>query len=107
MKKICLLLVMVFILTGCAANKPNLGETIIGTWVDQSGYEIQFFKDGKGFIPGVAGKIPDTNFQYSVKDAGHIIFDIEQSKITVGIEIEGETLTWKDDIGEVIYHRKK
>ena len=107
MKKICLLLIMVFILFGCSTNKPNLGETIIGTWVDQSSYEIQFFKDGKGFIPGVPGKIPDTSFEYSTLDENHITFNLEQSKITVEIRVEGDTLTWKDEIGEVVYHRKK
>jgi hypothetical protein len=107
MKKYILLLLVALFLFGCSASKPSLEKAIIGTWVDASGYEIQFFSGGKGFIPGVPDKIPDSDFIYSIVDENHITLDIQETKQTLEIRIEGDTLTWKDDLGEVIYKRTK
>ncbi|HEX7555620.1 MAG TPA: hypothetical protein VF338_03270 [Leptolinea sp.] len=107
MKKYCLFLIMAFILFGCSVQKPTLEKAIIGKWVDKTGYEIHFFTGGKGFIPGVPEKIPDSNFQYSIVDENHISIEIEDTKQTLETKIEGDNLTLKYGQEDVIYKRIK
>jgi hypothetical protein len=107
MKKYCLILIMALILIGCNAAKPSLDKAIIGKWVDKSGYEIHFFEGGKGFIPGVAEKIPDSNFQYSIPDENHVTIDIEGTSQTLESRVDGDNLTLKYDQEDVVYTRIK
>jgi hypothetical protein len=108
MKRILLFLVMVLlVLTACAQAKKSLGDDILGTWKDKDGYTIQFKSGGSGFIPGVAGSIPDTNFLYSIVDDSHVKIELPGQSQTVEIVINGDQLTWKDDLGEVAYTRVK
>jgi hypothetical protein len=106
MRKILIALLLFLLLTGCAPKK-TLDQAIIGTWADSNGYKIQFSSGGKGFIPGVAGKIPDSDFAYAIKDEQHINVEMQGIKVTIEIQIKDDTLTWKDSLGEVIYNRVK
>jgi outer membrane lipoprotein-sorting protein len=106
MKRTILLLVLgLLLLTSCAQAKKSLADDIQGTWKDKDGYSIQFKSGGNGFIPGVAGKIPDTTFVYSIVDDSHIKIDFQGTSQTIGIVINGDQLTWKDALGEVVYTR--
>jgi len=104
MKKILIVLVLFLLLTGCA-SKNSLDQAILGTWTDSSGYKIQFFVGGRGFIPGVPGKIPDSDFTYAIIDEQHITLETQGIKVTIEIHIKDDILTWKDSLGEVTYNR--
>ena len=95
------------VLTSCAQAKKSLADDIVGTWKDKDGYTIQFKSGGSGFIPGVAGSIPDSTFVYSIVDDSHIKIDLQGQSQTIEILISGDQLTWKDELGEVIYTRVK
>ncbi len=99
--------IAVLLLTACAQPKKTLSEEILGTWVNKDGYSIQFQAGGSGFIPGVAGKIPDSTFVYYITDESHIEVSFQGKKLPVEITINGDQLTWKDDLGEVAYTRVK
>jgi len=107
MKRFLVFLLCVILLTACAPSKSRLKDAIIGTWTDSQGFSIQFKPNGNGFIPGVEGNIPDTNFAYSILDESHIQVDMQGRTFTIGIRIEDDQLTWKDEIGEVLYKRAK
>lgn len=107
MRKTLIVLLLFLVFTGCTSKKSSLDQSIIGTWVDSSGYKIQFFSGGKGFIPGVPGKIPDSDFVYSIIDEQHINVELQGIKVTIEIQINDNTLTWKDSLGEVTYNRVK
>ena len=73
MKRTILFLVIgLLVFTACAQASKSLGDDILGTWKDKDGYTIQFKSGGTGFIPGVAGSIPDTTFLYSIVDDSHV-----------------------------------
>lgn len=108
MKRILFALtIALLLLTACAQAKKTLSDDILGTWVNKDGYSIEFQTGGSGFIPGVPGKIPDSTFVYSVTDESHIQVVFQGKKYTVEITINGDQLTWKDDLGEVAYTRTK
>jgi hypothetical protein len=108
MKRIFFALIAVLLLlSSCAPAKKTLAAEILGTWVNTNGYSIEFKDGGTGFIPGVPGKIPDSIFTYTVTDDSHINFDLEGSVQTIEIQISGNQLTWKDELGEVAYTRVK
>jgi hypothetical protein len=106
-RTILLLSMLLLVLTACASAKKSIGDQILGTWKDKDGYTIEFQPGGKGFIPGVAGKIPDTNFLYSIVDDSHIKIELPGQSQNIEIKITGDQLTWKDALGEVIYTRLK
>lgn len=108
MKRTFLVLVIVLLLlASCSGQKNNLADDILGTWENDSGYTIQFKEAGIGFIPGVAGKIPDSNFIYTIMDESHIQMILQGQEFTVEITIDEDQLTWKDELGEVPYTRVK
>jgi hypothetical protein len=108
MKRILIALgIALLLLTSCSSSPKKLTEDIVGTWKNTSGYTIQFKSGGAGFIPGVAGKIPDSSFIYTVMDESHIQMNLQGQLVTIGITINGDQLTWKDDLGEVSYTRVK
>ncbi len=95
------------LLSACSPSKKSLADAIIGSWKNTDGYTIEFKSAGQGFIPGVPGKIPDSDFVYTVIDDSHIQIDLAGQKNTIGISIDGDQLTWKDALGEVSYTRVK
>jgi hypothetical protein len=101
------LFIFLLLFTSCASTKKSIKEEIIGIWMDKDGYSIQFRPDGSGFIPGVSGKIPDSTFYYSIMDDSHVKIDLQGQSHTIGIDIKGDQLTWKDTLGEVVYTRVK
>src|SRR5574341_1433439 len=101
------LTIVLLLLASCSRQKNSLADDILGTWENTSGYTIQFKEAGIGFIPGVVGKIPDSNFIYTVMDESHIQMTLQGQKFTVEITIDGDQLTWKDTLGEVSYTRVK
>ena len=106
MKKLVFALaIFLFALSSCTAAKKPLAQEILGTWKNTEGYTIEFHSAGSGFIPGVAGKIPDSNFTYAVVDESHIQINLQGVNQTIGIEITGDNLAWKDELGEVEYTR--
>jgi hypothetical protein len=108
MKKLFLALaILFFALTACTPAKKPLTQEILGAWKNTDGYTIEFRSGGSGFIPGVAGKIPDTNFTYTIVDENHIQMDLQGENQKIEIDISGDHLTWKDDLGEVAYTRIK
>ena len=108
MKRVLLVLTFVLLLlTSCAPAKKSLADEILGTWVNEDGFSIQFESGGNGFIPGVPGSIPDSNFAYSVTDDSHIKLDLGGQIETIEIIISGDQLTWKDALGDVAYKRVK
>ncbi len=108
MKRALFLLTIAFtLLAACAPAKKSLQDEILGTWVNDQGYSIQFKDGGSGFIPGVPGKIPDSLFTYVVTDDSHIHIDLQGQIQIIGIKISGDQLIWQDDLGEVTYKRVK
>ncbi len=95
-------------LSACAPNqKARLEKAIVGNWVSSDGFSLQFSADGSGFIPGVEGKIPDSTFVYTVIDGSHVSLNLAGQRVTIEVLIDGDNLTWKDDLGEVKYTRAK
>ena len=108
MKKLFFALTIFLVLiTSCAPVKKPLAQDILGTWKNSDGYSIEFRSGGNGFIPGVPGKIPDSDFDYTVEDESHVQIDVQGQQQTIGITISGDQMTWKDDLGEVAYTRVK
>jgi hypothetical protein len=101
------LLLLAISLTACAPARPSLERDLIGTWQDSQGFQIEFHGSGKGFIPGVEGKIPDTDFTYQVIDEQHVLMDTQGQKVTIELHVDGDKLSWKDALGEVQYTRVK
>lgn len=99
--------ILLVLLTACSQGKKTLSDEILGSWRNTDGYTIEFRSAGNGFIPGVPGKIPDSNFAYAVIDASHISIDFEGHQNTIEIVIHGDQMTWKDNLGEVSYRREK
>ncbi len=108
MKRFLLFLtITLFLLTSCAAAKKPLEDEILGTWANPEGYTIQFLSGGKGFIPGVEGKIADSDFTYTIADDSHIQIAFQGRNLPIEIIISGDELIWKDSLGEVKYTRVK
>jgi len=101
------IMIALFLLTSCSQPKNTLAEEIIGTWENTSGFTIQFNSGGTGFIPGVAGEIPDSSFSYTLVDESHIQMNFQGQLFTIEITINDDQLTWKDNLGEVSYTRVK
>jgi hypothetical protein len=108
MRKIIFALILLAIsLAACAPASPSLERDLVGTWQDSQGFQIEFHGGGKGFIPGVEGKIPDTGFTYQIIDEQHVLMDTQGQQVTIEFHVNGDKLTWKDAIGEVQYIRVK
>lgn len=101
-----LLILFSLLLTACQPEPTGLAKDIVGNWVNAGGYTIEFYKDGKGLIPGVEGRIPLTSFKYTIVDEQHISIDLGTQAFTIEVKIEGDRLTWIDQLGEEIYTRK-
>ena len=109
MRKIFIFALILFAvsLTACAPATPSLESALLGTWQDSQGFQIEFRSEGLGFIPGVEGKIPDSTFTYQIIDGQHVRMDTVGQQVTIELIVDGDKLTWKDSIGEVIYSRMK
>jgi hypothetical protein len=109
MRKIIVFVLMLAVvsLSACAPARPSLENALQGSWQDAQGFQIEFRSGGKGFIPGVAGKIPDTNFTYQIIDEQHVLMNAEGQQVSIEFHVDGDKLTWKDSLGEVIYTRVK
>jgi hypothetical protein len=98
-------ILFLILLAACSPGKKTLDEEIVGKWVDSSGYTIDFFDGGTGFIEGVDGKIPDSNFTYIILDESTIQINFQGEKYEIGILIDKDKMIWKDELGEVEYSR--
>ena len=108
MRKIFFVLILLAIsLAACAPARPSLESDLLGTWQDSQGFQIEFRSGGMGFIPGVEGKIPDTNFTYQIIDEQHVRMDAQGQQVTIEMHVDGDQLIWKDSLGEVEYSRVK
>jgi hypothetical protein len=100
---LCLALAILFL----SACSPSLESAIVGNWVNASGYTIEFKANGDGEIPGVTGQIPATSFKYVIVDQAHVSINLVDQKYTIEVHVDGDKLTWKDQLGEEIYTRVK
>ncbi len=106
-----LLWMLVLPVAACASQRrvpPQ--EAIVGKWVNTKGYSISFYANGTGFVPGIDGQIPSTNFSYSFTDETHILMNMAgQLSTVVEIKIDGDQMTWLSQASNVafIYTRAK
>ena len=109
MKKIFIFALILFAvsLTACTPERPSLESTLLGTWQDSQGFQIEFRSGGVGYIPGVDGNIPNSNFTYQIIDGQHVQIETQGQQVTIELIVDGDKLTWKDKLGEVIYYRLK
>lgn len=107
MKKFIFISLLFLTLVACSPGNSSLEDAIIGTWENPSGFQVQFYSGGAGFFPGVPEHITDSDFAYTIVDQNHLVIDFQGEKFTIEIYIEGDTLTWKDSLGEVIYQQVK
>lgn len=110
-------------MTACTALQASPEQAITGKWVNSGEGEINFNRDGTGFVPGVEGKIPAYQFTYNFKDETHLAINIAnlptveadslpivgQGEIVVAIKIEQDKMIWRDSSGDVefVYQRAK
>lgn len=113
MKRYIVVLLSLFLgVTACAFLKPSPQQMIIGKWINSGGGEINFYKDGTGFVPGFTGEgpieIPSLQFTYGFKDDTHLVINManlpladttdlpmaKQQEIVMGIKIEDDKMTW-------------
>jgi hypothetical protein len=90
-----------------ACSPDSLQNKMIGSWVNSSGYTIEFRTNGDGFIPGVAGVLADTSFKYSIVDESHVSITMNGQQYTIEIQVDNDKLTWKDTMGAEEYTRVK
>lgn len=111
-----LLLVVVVLLTSACAPSPGNGnalrKAIVGKWVNQQNFTIDFYEDGTGFVPGTDGEVPvpATDFTYVVTDDSHIRLTMgDLNGAIIEIKIEGDQMTWtgKDTGLSFVYTRSK
>jgi hypothetical protein len=98
-------MLILILLTACSSGRKSLQDEIVGKWVDNSGFTIEFYNGGTGFIEGVAGSIPDSVFVYKVLDESTIQIDFQGGSYEIDILIDNDKMIWKDDLGEVEYAR--
>lgn len=108
-----LALALILMMTACSSGSSDeLRKAIVGKWINEQNYSIEFYDNGTGFIPGVEGEvpIPATDFSYVVTDAGHIQISMgELTDALIEIRIEGDQMTWfnKDTNTAFVYTRSK
>jgi len=93
------------VLASCSNGKQSLEDEIVGKWIDSSGFTIEFYEGGTGFIEGVPGKIPDSSFSYITLNETTVQINFQGVTYDIDILIDGDQLTWKDELGEVVYTR--
>jgi hypothetical protein len=98
-------ILLLSLLAACSSVEKSLQDEIVGKWVDSSGYTIEFYEGGTGFIEGVADQIPDSVFVYKILDESTIQIDFQGGSYKIGILINNDKMIWKDDLGEVEYAR--
>ncbi len=106
-----LLLMLVLPVVACA-SQPRVPpqQAIVGRWVNAKGYSISFYPNGTGFVPGVDGQIPSTNFDYVFTDETHVLMNMAgQLTTVVEIKIDGDQMTWLSQATNVafVYTRAK
>lgn len=102
---LCLLVMIILPVTACA-SQPRVPpqNAIVGKWVNAKGYSISFYANGTGFVPGVDGQIPSTNFTYSFTDPTHIMMNMAgQLSTIVEIRIDGDQMTWSIPTNNVTF----
>lgn len=106
MKRLLLIQILLSVLLlSCTSARKSLQDEIVGKWTDSEGFTIEFFEDGTGFIPGVQGAIPDSNFTYQVIDETQVKIDFQGGAYQIEVLIKDDQLVWKDNLGEVVYTR--
>ena len=103
------LVLLIIGLTVWVLAGPALQKAVVGNWTNSQGGGISFYPDGTGFVPGVEGVISDTHFTYSFPDSRHVKINISGQDLSVGIKIEGDTMTWSNGYNNTrdVYTRTK
>jgi hypothetical protein len=81
---------------------PAPQKAVVGRWTNSHGGTVDFYANGKGFIPGVSGVISDTNFSYTFPDSQHVSIDMSGQALTVGIKIAGDKMTWSNGLNNTV-----
>lgn len=90
--------------SSCSLWTRPLQEEIVGTWVNAEGYEVEFYPDGRGFIPGEDGAIPipDSPFTYRIEDESKLFLTLmDGTTLELEVAIEDDTMTWASQIAEI------
>jgi hypothetical protein len=106
------LLVMIILPVAACASQPSVPpkDAIVGKWVNDKGGSISFYANGTGFVPGIDGQIPSTNFSYTFTDPTHIMMNLTgQLSTIIEIRIDGDQMTWSVPTNNVsfVYTRAK
>lgn len=112
-----ILLLILLAMTACFSPAPSPEQEIIGKWVNSKGGEINFYKDGTGYVPGIEGQatgnIPSLQFIYEFKDETHLVINMaalpkaNQQDIVVEVEIKNDTMTWHSHTGAVEFEYRR
>jgi hypothetical protein len=80
-----------------------LEEEIVGTWVNAEGYQVEFYRDGQGFIPGVEGAIPipDSPFFYKIEGSTLFLTLAEGMTLELEVTIKDDKMTWTSQIADM------
>ena len=94
-------LVLIFLLSSCSFGGRPLSEDIVGRWINAEGYEVEFYADGQGFIPGLEGEIPipDTPFSYRIEGGSKLLLTLaDGTTLELQVTIEGDRMTWDSTV---------
>jgi uncharacterized lipoprotein YehR (DUF1307 family) len=96
--------VLILFLSSCSFGGRPLSEEIVGKWINAEGYEVEFYPDGQGFIPGVEGAIPipDSPFSYRIEDESKLFLTLSDgTTLELVVTIKGDKMTWASQIAEI------
>lgn len=98
-----LVVVLPLVLSSCSMWARPLEEEIVGTWVNAEGYEVEFYPNGEGFIPGVEGDIPipDSPFFYKVEGSTLFLTLVDGTTLELEVTIEDDKMTWASQIADM------
>lgn len=112
-----ILLLILLAMTACFSPAPSLEQEIIGKWANSEGGEINFYEDGTGYVPGIAGQptgnIPALQFTYAIEDETHLVINTtalrqaNRQDIVIEVEIENDTMTWRSNAGSVEFEYRR
>ena len=94
---------IILMLSACSLWTRPLSEEIVGTWVNEEGYKVEFYPDGQGFIPGLEGDIPipDSPFTYRIEGASTLFLTLtDGTTLELQVTIQEDRMTWISQIAD-------
>jgi hypothetical protein len=89
------------LVSGCSLWTPPLDEQIVGTWVNEEGYEVEFYPNGQGFIPGLEGDfpIPDAPFSWRIEGGPKLYLTLSDgTTLELELTIQDDRMIWASQI---------